>query len=191
MISFKKYTDIVGDIAKKLKVSKDKAVNALIKAQEKGINPLKWQRNIAMLSTFASIVAEYDPTVDERMMTDKQKLVQIQHYWDDLDHMASDDTKKKSLQRLGYKNIKLDSRGKITSFDEDRDYKDEYKKFQSSEKMRKYRSELNRYNREKGTYGNGDGKDASHKDGKIVGMEDQSINRGRAEKSRLIGSKRK
>ena len=191
MISFKKYTDIVGDIAKKLKVTKDKAVNALIKAQEKGITPLKWQSNIAMLTTFASIVAEYDPTVDERMMTDKQKLVQIQHYWDDLDHMASDDTKKKSMQRLGYKNIKLDSRGKITSFDEERDYKDEYKKFQSSEKMRKYRSELNKYNREKGTYGNGDGKDASHKNGKIVGMEDQSTNRGRAEKSRLVGSKRK
>jgi len=129
--------------------------------------------------------------IKERTMTDSQKLVQIQHYWDDLDHMASDDTKKKSLQRLGYKNIKLDSRGKITSFDEDRDYKDEYKKFQSSEKMRKYRSELNRYNREKGTYGNGDGKDASHKDGKIVGMEDQSTNRGRAEASRLKGSKRK
>ena len=129
--------------------------------------------------------------VDERMMTDKQKLIQIQHYWDDLDHMASDDTKKKSMQRLGYKNIKLDSRGKITSFDEERDYKDEYKKFQSSEKMRKYRSELNKYNREKGTYGNRDGKDASHKDGKIVGMEDQSINRGRAEASRLKGSKRK
>ena len=129
--------------------------------------------------------------VDERTMTNIQKLVQIQHYWDDLDHMASDDTKKKSLQRLGYKNIKLDARGKITSFDEERDYKDEYKKFQSSEKMRKYRSELNRYNREKGTYGNGDGKDASHEDGKIVGMEDQSINRGRAEASRLKGSKRK
>ena len=191
MISFKKYTDIIGDIAKKLKVSKDKAVNALIKAQEKGINPLKWQSNIAMLTTFASIVAEYDPTVDERMMTDKQKLIQIQHYWDDLDHMASDDTKKKSMQRLGYKNIKLDSRGKITSFDEERDYKDEYKKFQSSEKMRKYRAELNKYNRKRGTYGNRDGKDASHKDGKIVGMEDQSTNRGRAEKSRLVGSKRK
>ena len=191
MISFKKYTDIVGDIAKKLKVSKDKAVNALIKAQEKVIKPMKWQSNIAMLTTFASIVAEYDPTVDERMMTDRQKLVQIQRYWDDLDHMASDDTKKKSLQRLGYKNIKLDSRGKITSFDEERDYKDEYKKFQSSEKMRKYRAELNKYNRDKGTYGNRDGKDASHKDGKIVGMEDQSTNRGRAEKSRLVGSKRK
>ena len=137
IISFKKYTNIVGDIAKKLKVSKDKAVNVLIKAQERGINPLKWQQNISLLSTFAAIVAEYDPTVEER------------------------------------------------------DYKDEYKKFQSSEKMRKYRAELNRYNRKKGTYGNGDGKDASHKDGKIVGMEDQSINRGRAEKSRLIGSKRK
>ena len=191
MISFKKYTDIVNTIAKKLKTTKDAAINALIKVQQKGIDPLKWQKNLTMLKTFLPVMAEYDPTIDERMMTDKQKLVQIQHYWDDLDHMASDDTKKKSMQRLGYKNIKLDSRGKITSFDEERDYKHEYKKFQSSDKMRKYRAELNKYNREKGTYGNGDGKDASHKDGKIVGMEDQSINRGRAEKSRLIGSKRK
>ena len=76
-------------------------------------------------------------------------------------------------------------------FIEDRDYKDEYKKFQSSKKMRKYRAELNKYNRKKGTYGNGDGKDASHKGNKIVGMEDQSVNRGRSEKSRLVGSKRK
>ena len=80
---------------------------------------------------------------------------------------------------------------KVKGVEEERDYKDEYNKFQSSEKMRKYRAELNKYNREKGTYGNGDGKDASHKDGKIVGMEDQSINRGRPEKSRLVGSKRK
>jgi hypothetical protein len=68
---------------------------------------------------------------------------------------------------------------------EERDYKDEYKKFQSSPKMKKYRAELNKYNRKKGTYGNGDGKDASHKGGKIVGFESQSKNRGRAEKSRL------
>lgn len=68
---------------------------------------------------------------------------------------------------------------------EDRDYKDEYKKFQSSTKSKKYRAELNRYNRQKGTYGNGDKKDASHKNGKIAGFEDESINRGRAEKSRL------
>ena len=67
----------------------------------------------------------------------------------------------------------------------DRDYKDEYKKFQSSTKSKKYRAELNKYNRKKGTYGNGDGKDASHKGGKIVGFESQSKNRGRAEKSRL------
>ena len=72
-----------------------------------------------------------------------------------------------------------------------RDYKDEYKKFQSSPKSKKYRAELNKYNRKKGTYGNHDGKDASHKDGKIVGMEDENTNRGRAEKSRLVGSKRK
>ena len=66
-----------------------------------------------------------------------------------------------------------------------RDYKDEYKKFQSSTKSKKYRAELNKYNRDKGTYGNGDGKDASHKGGKIVGFEKESKNRGRAEKSRL------
>ncbi len=74
--------------------------------------------------------------------------------------------------------------------EEARDYKREYKKFQSSPERIKYRSELNRYNREKGTYGNGDKLDASHKGRKIIGMEDQSINRGRAEKSRLVGSKR-
>ena len=189
MITFQKYTDIVHSIAKKLKTTKDAAIHALIKAQGKGIDPLKWQKNLTMLKTFLPIIAHHDP-VQERTMTDKQKLVQIQHYWDNLDHMASDDTKKKSLQRLGYKNIKLDSRGKITSFDEERDYKDEYKKFQSSDKMKKYRAELNKYNRDKGTYGNGDEKDASHKKGKIVGMEDQSVNRGRSEKSRLTGSKR-
>ena len=66
-----------------------------------------------------------------------------------------------------------------------RDYKAEYKKFQSSTKAKKYRAELNKYNRDKGTYGNGDGKDASHKGGKIVGFESEKKNRGRKEKSRL------
>jgi len=78
--------------------------------------------------------------------------------------------------------------GKITQLQEKeakRDYKDEYKKFQSSTKSKKYRAELNKYNRDKGTYGNGDGKDASHKGGKIVGFESEKKNRGRAEKSRL------
>jgi len=66
-----------------------------------------------------------------------------------------------------------------------RDYKKEYEKYGKSEKAKKYRAELNKYNRQKGTYGNGDGKDASHKGGKIVGFEDESKNRGRKEKSRL------
>ena len=69
-----------------------------------------------------------------------------------------------------------------------RDYIAEYKKFQSSPERIKYRAELVKYNREKGTYGNGDGKDASHKNGKIVGFEKESKNRGRKEKSRLKGS---
>ena len=73
----------------------------------------------------------------------------------------------------------------MSKLGEERDYKDEYKKFQSSTKSKKYRAELNKYNRKKGTYGNGDGKDASHKGGKIVGFEKESKNRGRAEKSRL------
>jgi len=67
----------------------------------------------------------------------------------------------------------------------ERDYKEEYKKYGSSTKAKKYRAELNQYNRKNGTYGNGDGKDASHKGGKIVGFEKESTNRGRAEKSRL------
>ena len=77
----------------------------------------------------------------------------------------------------------------ITNEEAKRDYKAEYKKFQSSTKAKKYRAELNKYNRDKGTYGNGDGKDASHKGGKIVGFESQSKNRGRKEKSRLKKNK--
>jgi len=172
--------------------------------------------------------------IDERMLSIRQNVDRMNIYWKDLDHMASDERKKKNMKtRFAIKNIKLDKKGNILSFEsveeeidahakvmakkgdsaeaikkmhpeitddeleslmgkkEDRDYKHEYKKFQSSTKSKKYRAELNKYNRDKGTYGNGDGKDASHKDGKIVGMEDESINRGRAEKSRLAGSTRK
>ena len=70
-----------------------------------------------------------------------------------------------------------------------RDYKDEYKKFQK--KKSSYRAKLNKYNRKKGTYGNGDGKDASHSEGKITGFVESSKNKGKKEKSRLKGSKRK
>lgn len=66
-----------------------------------------------------------------------------------------------------------------------RDYKKEYKKFQSSDKMKKYRAKLNKYNRDNGTYGNGDSLDASHRGGRIAGYEAESKNRGRREKSRI------
>jgi hypothetical protein len=72
-----------------------------------------------------------------------------------------------------------------------RNYAREYRLYNSSKKMKRYRAELNRYNRKHKKYGSGDKMDASHKNGKIVGYEPESINRGRKEKSRLKGSKRK
>jgi len=63
------------------------------------------------------------------------------------------------------------------------------KKFNKKPFQRKKRAELNAYNRKKGTYGNRDGLDASHKGGKIVGFESEKKNRGRREKSRLPGKK--
>ena len=69
-----------------------------------------------------------------------------------------------------------------------RDYKDEYEKFQKHKSD--YRAKLNKYNRDKGTYGNGDGLDASHEDGEIKGFKGSSKNKGKKEKSRLKGSKR-
>ena len=70
-----------------------------------------------------------------------------------------------------------------------RNYEKE-RKYNDTPKARAYRAKLNKYNRDKGTYANDDGKDASHKNGKITGFEKESKNRGRAEKSRLKGSKR-
>jgi len=72
-----------------------------------------------------------------------------------------------------------------------RNYKLEYERYQSSPARKKYRAQLNKYNRDRGTYGNGDGLDASHKGGKIVGFEKSSVNKGRREKSRRKGSKRR
>ena len=43
-----------------------------------------------------------------------------------------------------------------------RDYKKEYAKYGKGEKAKKYRAMLNRINRRKGTYGNGDRLDESH-----------------------------
>ena len=57
-------------------------------------------------------------TINERLMTTKQQVGQMNHYWKDLDHMASDVVKKKNMdRRFGIKNIKLDRYGNIISFD--------------------------------------------------------------------------
>lgn len=74
---------------------------------------------------------------------------------------------------------------------EAREKKNEYqKKYNKSEEQVERRVELNRFNRQMGTYGNGDDMDASHMGGKIV-FEKAARNRARREKSRLKGSKRK
>ena len=58
--------------------------------------------------------------------------------------------------------------------------KNEYQsKFNKSEKQRKNRAELNRENRRRGTYGNGDGLDVSHKKDGSTTLEKQSQNRAR------------
>jgi hypothetical protein len=50
-----------------------------------------------------------------------------------------------------------------------RDYKKEYAKYGKGEKAKNYRAMLNRINRRKGTYGNGDGLDEAH-----VGTSDRT-----------------
>ena len=50
-----------------------------------------------------------------------------------------------------------------------RDYERE-RKFNDTPKARAYRAKLNKYNRDKGTYGNDDGKDASHKGRRLWGL---------------------
>jgi len=74
---------------------------------------------------------------------------------------------------------------------EARERKNEYQKeYNKKPSEVKKRVELNKHNREKGTYGNGDDLDASHMKGGIR-FERASRNRARREKSRLKGSKRK
>ena len=68
------------------------------------------------------------------------------------------------------------------SKEDGRDY-DRERKYNKSKTG--YRAKLNKYNRDKGTYANGDGKDASHRGGTIAGFEPSSKNKGRKEKSRL------
>jgi hypothetical protein len=69
---------------------------------------------------------------------------------------------------------------KLNMSEERKKKKLEYdKEYQASEERKKYRVELNKANRNAGTYGNKDGKDMSHtKKGKLV-MENMKSNRAR------------
>jgi len=72
---------------------------------------------------------------------------------------------------------------------EARKKKNEYqKKYNAKSGAKKKRAELNKANRKAGTYGNGDGRDVSHKNGKIKGTLPQSKNRG--SKSNSAGDRR-
>jgi hypothetical protein len=63
-------------------------------------------------------------------------------------------------------------------------YKSYQKKYDGSKLQISKRSALNKENRRRGTYGNGDGKDVSHKkDGSTV-LESMKINRARVGKKR-------
>jgi len=68
---------------------------------------------------------------NERMMSSRQKLVQMQYYWNNLAHTATDDMKKKSMKtRFGLKNIKLDRKGgKLIDFDEEVKIDEKYKAY--------------------------------------------------------------
>jgi hypothetical protein len=61
-----------------------------------------------------------------------------------------------------------------------KEYDSEY---HSTDDRREYRSKLNKINREKGTYGNGDGKDAAHTSKTRTRMQSQSKNRADKKRS--------
>jgi hypothetical protein len=65
------------------------------------------------------------------------------------------------------------------------------KKYNSSDKATKKRTKLNKYNRSKGTYGNGDGLDACHKQYKSkVKIMFCKMRKNRGSKKDMPGDKR-
>ena len=78
MITFKQYSDIISKISKKLDVTRDIATAALVKAQQKGIDPIKWQKYITILNTFVKIMikAEHEPVDEKRDYKDEYNKFQ-------------------------------------------------------------------------------------------------------------------
>jgi hypothetical protein len=63
------------------------------------------------------------------------------------------------------------------------------KKYHATTERKKYRAALNKANRKAGTYGNGDGKDVSHKKNGKTTSEKQSLNRARNGKGKKSSKK--
>ena len=152
-------------------------------AKRKGLKPIKKPIGEAVNEGIMDTVDSFNDTIKKEIFSigkkDKKMGIELARLYKKFFIEFSVRMKKLTKDSSLIETKKKDSRGTL------RDYKKEYKKYGSSTKSKKYRAELNKCNRQKGTYGNGDGKDASHKGGKIVGFESQSKNRGRAEKSRL------
>ena len=83
-------------------------------------------------------------------------------------------TKVGDSRRARYYQDKPDARKTTSEYDKD---------YQDSDSRKKYRAELNKINREKGTYGNGDGKDVAHKTKTKTRMQSQSKNRADKKRS--------
>ena len=118
--------------------------------------------------------------LDERQMSTPQKVAQMQHYWDDLSHMVSDEVKKKKMEmKFGIKNIKLDPRkGKIISFDEDRDYRKEYDNYHAHPEQRERNAARLRARRQMvkaGKVEKFDKKDVHHKDNNPLNNKEDNL----------------
>ena len=149
--------------------------------------------------------------VNERQMSTPQKVQQMNFYWKDLDHLASDELKKKKMaMKFGIKNIKLDQKGKILSFEsveveETRNYRKEYDNYHAQPEQRERNAARLRARRQMvkaGKVEKFDKKDVHHKDNNPLNNEEDNLAvttqtwnrtepRLRKEASRLKGSKRK
>lgn len=93
---------------------------------------------------------------------------------------ASGPNKKKRNSLAGTTRGKSKSAKYLQKNKKARDKKKAYdKKYHQSEERKQYRAKLNKANRKKGTYGNGDGKDMSHDSKGSLKKESQSRNRAR------------
>ena len=108
MITFKQYTDIISKISKKLDVTKDIAIAALVKAQQKGIDPIKWQKYMTMLNTFVKIMikAEHEPDIEKEVEEAKQGYALVVG-----GKIAARGSKRVLMKKVKKDKIKLDPKG--------------------------------------------------------------------------------